>query len=304
MTMIKGLKEHFGHITAVVSMADDGGSGGRLRRLYNMLPPGDVASCMASLTPSQNPLMAQLLMYRFPGDRYGKDHEIYGQRLGGLMLAAANDLTGSFPKAIDLLKELFQIKEDIIPATTEQVSIIAKTKDGRDIHGEENIDVGKIHGDSPLESVSLIPADIAAAPEALEAMHKADILIAGPGDLYTTVLPCITVPAIKDYLVKSDKKKIFVVNVATKPFETKGYTVHDFVEAIRYHFGTFPFQTVIANDNFSVPMPNDLEYDATYVELGDVTSNDYELITGDLVNDSLPIYHDPKKLASLVAKTI
>ncbi|MGH7202996.1 MAG: gluconeogenesis factor YvcK family protein [Candidatus Levyibacteriota bacterium] len=304
VNLIKGLKDHFEHIAAIVSMADDGGSGGRLRRLYNILPPGDVASCMAALMDNPNPQMSKLLTYRFPGDRYGKDEELYGHKLGNLMLAAATDMTGSFPNAIALLKELFRIKEDIIPATSKSVSITAKTTDGRVIQGEENIDLGKFHGDSPLDSISLVPTTIEASPESLTALKASDIVIVGPGDLYTTVLPCVIIPEIKEFLLQNKKHQIFIVNVANKPFESKGYSEADFVNAIKKHLGAFPFQTVIANDNFSLPLPNNLSIDYTYVQLANEKPEKYQLITEDVVDESFPLYHDHKKLASLVAKTV
>ncbi len=304
VNLIRGLKAHSDKVSAVVSMADDGGSGGRLRRLYDILPPGDVASCMAALMDNANPMMSKLLTYRFPGDRYGRDEDLSGHKLGNLMLAAATDMTGSFTGAIALLKKLFRIKEAIIPATSESVSLTARTKDGREIHGEENIDLGKFHGDKPLDSVSLVPANIAASPESLKALSTADVIIVGPGDLYTTVLPCIIVPEIKAFLLKSNKPQIFIVNVANKPFESKGYSVDDFVEAIRKHLGSFPFQTVIANNNFSLPLPQNLEFDYSYVGQSTKTSNTYNIITDDLVDESFPLYHDHKKLANVVAKNI
>ncbi len=304
VNLIKGLKEYSDDITAIVSMADDGGSGGRLRRLYNILPPGDVASCMAALMDNNNETLSKLLTYRFPGDRYGKDEELSGHKLGNLMLAAATDITGSFTGAISLLKKLFKIKENIVPATSEPVEIYARTTEGQEIHGEENIDLGKFHGDSRLDAVFLNPSDAAASPDAISAIEKADLIIVGPGDLYTTVLPSIIIPGIKQALLTSTSPKIFVVNVANKPFETKGYTVDDFVQAIRKHLGDFPFTKVIANNNFSFPLPEDLDFDYTYVRLAEENTTDYNLVLSDLINESFPLYHDHNKLAELVSKAV
>jgi uncharacterized cofD-like protein len=304
VNLIKGLKSYSDKISAVVSMADDGGSGGRLRRLYNILPPGDIASCMAALMDNPNPHMSKLLTYRFPGERYGKDEELSGHKLGNLMLAAATDMTGSFTGAIDLLKKLFRIKEAIIPATSELVSLTAKTKDGYQIQGEENIDLGKFHGDKPLDEVSLVPADIAASAEAMKALKAADVIIAGPGDLYTTILPCLIIPQIKEYLLQSNKRQIFIINVANKPFESKDYAIKDFVNAVEKHLGGFPFQTVIANDNTSLPLPKNLEFDYTFVGPEYHRDGKYELITTDLVDEEFPLYHDSAKLAKVVAEHI
>lgn len=304
VNLIKGLKSHTDKISAIVSMADDGGSAGRLRRLYNIFPPGDVASCMAALMDEGSPKLSQLLTYRFPGDRYGKDEELAGQKLGNLMLVAATEVTGSFPEAIRLLKKLFRIKEAIIPATAEPVAISARTVDGREIEGEENIDLGKFHKDTQLDSVYLHPANAKASQDAMKALEAADVIIVGPGDLYTTVLPSIIIPDIKEYLLLNKKPQFFVVNVANKPFETKGYSVDSFVEATTKHLGAFPFQKVIANNNFFLPLPQDLEFDYSYVTLTDKKTNAYELLTSDLVYESFPLYHDHQKLASLIAKEI
>ncbi|CAN5141513.1 hypothetical protein BH11PAT1_BH11PAT1_3660 [soil metagenome] len=304
VNLIKGLKAHTDRISAIVSMADDGGSAGRLRRLYNIFPPGDVASCMAALMDDANPMMAKLLTYRFPGERYGKDEELGGQKLGNLMLVAATEVTGSFPAAIALLKKLFRIREAIIPATAEPVAISAKTVDGQEIHGEENIDLGKFHKDTQLDSVFLHPADAKASVDAIKALENAEVVIVGPGDLYTTVLPSIIIPEIKAFLLTNKKPQLFVVNVANKPFETKGYSVNDFVGAITRHLGSFPFQTVIANDNFALPLPQDLEFDYSYVGLSENDSQGYKLITADLVDEAFPLYHDHHKLASVIAKEL
>lgn len=300
VNLVKGLKAYTKDISVIVSMADDGGSAGRLRRLYNIMPPGDVASCMAALMDQSDETMSQLLTYRFPGERYGKDADLPGQKLGNLMMAAATEITGSFIEAIALLKKLFKVTEAIIPATSLPVSISAKTVDGREIEGEENIDLGKFRGETPLESVMLHPHDIKASPEALDALAAADIVIVGPGDLYTTILPSIIIPEIKSFLLTTDKPKVFITNVANKPFETKGYSVGDFVTAIKKHLGEFPFQTVVANNELSLPLPENLEFNYTYVHLAADEKNDYELITASLVATDFPLYHDSAKLAKLL----
>lgn len=304
VNLIKGLKVYSDQISAIVSMADDGGSAGRLRRLYNILPPGDVASCMAALMDQDDEMLSKLLTYRFPGERYGKDEDLSGHKLGNLMLVAATEISGSFISAIALLKRLFQIKEDIIPATSEPVAIYARTVEGVEIHGEENIDLGKFHGDSRLDEVFLDPPDAAASPEAINALMRAEMIILGPGDLYTTVLPSIIIPGIKKALLASKAPKIFIINVANKPFETKGYTVFDFIQAVIKHVGVFPFQTVIANNNFSLPLPEGLEFDYTYVGLSAEKPIGYRIINDNLVDETFPLYHDHKKLASLVSKAV
>jgi uncharacterized cofD-like protein len=303
VNLIKGLKQYTKQLTVVTSMADEGGSAGRLRRLYQIHPPGDIVSCIAVLSENGHADFARLLTYRFPGDRYGKDHDIAGHKLGNLMMVAARDLTGSFEGAIDVMKRLFQVQGDIYPATADPVSIKALTVEGKEVIGEEAIDLGKYDGERVLDRVMLTPMDAKAPAAVLSAIDEADILIAGPGDLYTTVLPVLIVPEIKERVLHSTKPKLFIVNVANKPFETKGYTVADFLTAITKHMGAMPFTKVLSNTNTRIPIPS--EYHYTYVAHGDVsTYRETEFISADVVDESFPLYHDFSKLAKYVAKAI
>lgn len=303
VNLIKGLKSYTPNITVVVSMADEGGSSGRLRRLYHILPPGDLVSCMSALSKETNPLLSKLLTFRFPGDRYGDDMHLGGHKLGNLIMAALFQITGSFEEAVRQFRRIFDIPGSFLSATKENVTISAITKDGKEIFGEENIDLGKYNGKRVLEKVILHPKNAKAGAGVIECIKKADVVIAGPGDLYTTVLPVLIVPEIKQALVECSKEKIFVVNVANKPFETKGYGIYDYITAIEKHLGVFPFQKVIINNNFSLSIPKKYHYE--YVRL--TSKKDYKMdtiIQDDLVNDSFPLYHDPAKLAKVIWKTI
>ena len=303
VNLIKGLKEYSEHITVIISTADDGGSAGRLRRLYNITPPGDAISCLAALLngkDSEN--LAKFLTYRFPGDRYGKDEELSGQKLGSLMLVAARDITGSFEEALLYLKHMFHACGSILPATNENLKLSAVTKDGVHVDSEEKIDLGKYDGVRVLESVSIHPLNPTVPQSVMKALSDADCIIAGPGDLYTTVLPILLVSKIKEYLVQTPKPKMYVLNVANKPFETRGYTSSDFISAIEKHLGRFPFSYVIANNNTSVVIPQKFHYQ--YVENDLDEAQSFTLVTSDLVDKTFPLYHDSTKLASLVANAI
>lgn len=299
VNLVKGLRHITDEITVIISMADEGGSAGRLRRLYNIQPSGDLVSCMAALTEEKNPLLAKLLTYRFSGDRYGKDEELSGHKLGNLMMVALRDIAGSFDDAIILFQKLFKIPGKFLPATTESVSISALTKEGKTVYGEETIDLGKYNGERVIDRVFLHPEDAKATPQAVTALETADVIIAGPGDLYSTLLPVLIVPQITEALKKSKAKKIFVINIANKPFETKGYFAADFIKAIEKHIGYFPFDTVILNNNFSVGIPRKFHY--TYVKhKTSIQKPEYTLIEKDLLNVLFPIYHDSEKLAKAV----
>lgn len=304
MNLVKGLKEKGYNLTVVASMADDGGSSGRLRRLFNIQPPGDLVSCMAALSEYSDKPEGQLLTYRFAGDRYGRDDVIGGQKLGNLMMVAAQDLTGSYNGAVALLKHLFKVRASIYPATLEPVSISATTIDGILVEGEENIDLGKYEGQRVLEKITLQPERPKVAKEVIKAMAKAAVIVAGPGDLYTTILPALIIPDILNALKASKAKKIFVINVANKPFETRGYAVVDFINAITKHLSGFPFDTVIVNNKVANEIPGNLNY--TYVENAteDSTQNEYVIVEDDLVDDAYPIYHDHQKLADAIEKQI
>ncbi|HLD01386.1 MAG TPA: gluconeogenesis factor YvcK family protein [Patescibacteria group bacterium] len=303
VNLIKGLKRHTENISVVVSMADEGGSAGRLRRLYDIHPPGDLVSCMSALIDKEHQQFSELLTYRFPGDRYAKDDQLAGQKLGNLMMVAARDITGSFSDGIAHLKELFHVKGYIYPATREKVTISAVTADGVEVHGEENIDLGKYNGSRTLRQVLLKPDNPQLSEGVIEALERADVIIAGPGDLYTTVLPVLIIPQVKAYLKKSAQKKIFITNVANKPFETTGYVVSDFISAVTTHLGSFPFDTVIVNNRFDIPIPTALSY--TYVENVKTTGmKDYAIVQTDLIDEAFSIYHDSDKLATTIANTI
>jgi len=302
VNLITGLKDYFDNITVVVSMADDGGSSGRLRRLYNVPPPGDLVSCMAALTQRSNPVISKMLTYRFRGDRYGKDADLSGQKLGNLIMIALRDITGSFDKAIDLFQKIFHVKGVFLPATSQNVNISAKTIEGKKIYGETKIDLGKYKGKRILEMVYLEPTDAKANPKVLKSIKEAEVIIAGPGDLYTTILPVLIVKKIKEFLKKSTALKIFIVNVANKPFETKGYNVFDYINAINKHLGDFPFNKVIVNNNFAPKIPTKFKY--RYININNLSNNKYNIIKEDIIDENFPLYHNPSKLAKIILENI
>ncbi|MDP3988002.1 MAG: YvcK family protein [Candidatus Levybacteria bacterium] len=302
VNLIKGLNKYSKDIGIVLSMADDGGSAGRLRRLYNILPPGDLISCMSGLIKDKNPVLSKLLTYRFPGDRYGKDNDLAGQKLGSLILVAARDISGSFEKAIELFQKIFDIPGNYLPATLEQVSISIKTKKGEIVEREEVIDLGEFNWKNGIDKLYLTPENIKANPKALSVIKSADVIIAGPGDLYTTLLPVLIVPEISNLIKKSKALKIFIVNVANKHFETNNYTLESYIEAVKKHLDVFPFDIVIGNNN----QLKHLEYtNYSYVPYNNIShKGDFKIILEDVIDLDFPIYHSSEKLAKVVAENI
>ncbi|MBI4084428.1 MAG: YvcK family protein [Candidatus Levybacteria bacterium] len=305
VNLVKGLKTYTKQLTVIVSTADDGGSAGRLRRLYNVPPPGDIVSCIAALSQKER-AFSNLLTYRFPGNRYGSDDVISGHKLGNLMLVAAWKSTRNVANGVRLLQALFQSQGTILPATTENITLSAKTVDGVVVKSEKNIDLGEYNGQRVLDRVFIHPKNPDVSRDVISAFHKADCIIAGPGDLYTTILPVLIIPKIKALILETNMPKFFIVNVANKPFETKGYAVSDFIKAIEKHLGSFPFHKIVVNNNFAFPIPKKYKY--TYVTLSENANNKgntpYECLTSDLIDESFPLHHDAIKLASFIRKML
>ena len=311
VNLIRGLKNYTGTLSVVVSMADEGGSSGRLRRLYDIFPPGDIVSCMAAFAHETNPLLEKIVRYRFPGNRYGKDDNLSGHKLGNLIMVALRDVTGDFREAITLFQEIFHIPGRFLPATADPVTISAKTIDGKIVQGEERIDLGKYTGKRVLEELYLHPKDAQPAAGVLEAIADADVIITGPGDLYTTLLPVLIVPDIAQALMQSRAKRIFIINIANKPFETKGYNVTDYIEAVKKHLGVFPFDKVIINNNYTLEIPKRYHYSYVHKKPGKRLYHSVPLLTNekntpiqiieeDLIDEAFPLYHSSIKLAKVV----
>lgn len=302
VNLIRGLKEFTPHITVVVSAADNGGSAGRLRRLFGIFPPGDAVSCLAALMPEKSEQFAKLLTYRFPGNRYARDGQLAGQKLGNLLFVGAKEVTGNVNDGLLLLEKLFHTVGKVLPATTDDLSISAVTVDNIRVEGEQKIDLGQYKGKRILEQISIHPSNPTVLRQVTTAIAEADVLIAGPGDLYTTILPVLLVPGIKKAVINARAKRVYVVNVANKPFETKGYDINHFVSAIKKHLGEFPFETIIANNDFEHNIPKKFKY--TYVKLTADAIEGKKLVLRNIVDANFPIYHDSKKLARVVIDNI
>ncbi len=299
VNLLKGLKTYTTNISTIISMADNGGSSGRLRRLYNMIPVGDMISCIAAMSEDED-LIPKLLTYRFEGERYGKDHELGGHKLGNLIMVALKNLEGNYENAIEQMKKIFNVQGNFLPATEEAVDISAITIDDKEVFGEEKIDLGKYKGKRILKKVILHPENVKAALNVVDTILKAEVIVLGPGDLYTNLLPILIVPDIKNALKRSTAKKILIINTANKPFETKGYFIEDYLDAIERHIGDININLVLANNNFDEKIP--AKYHYTYVKAKNL--NDSRIILKNLAKKDFPIHHDSKKLAKEVVELI
>ncbi|MEK7165613.1 MAG: gluconeogenesis factor YvcK family protein [Patescibacteria group bacterium] len=297
--ILRGLRQYSHFLTVVVSMADDGGSAGRLRRLYSIPPPGDLINCLAALSNAE-PILQKLLTYRFKGARWGRDDSLGGQKLGSLIMVAMSHLTGSFETALTEIQRIFRSHGVILPATRENVSIWAETIEGKTIRGEVNIDLGRYPGKREIKSVHLEPSRNSSPEEVKNALLAADYIIAGPGDLFTTVLPVLMVKDIHMAVKKSSAKRIFVVNIANKPFETPKYTVADYVAAIDRHLGFFPFTHILVNNNQKPVIPAKFRYNYVPVDRAALKKYNIEVVSGNVVDEAFPVYHDSQKTAKLI----
>ena len=303
--LIHGLKKYGFHISVITSMADDGGSSGRLRRAYNIMPPGDMVSCIAALIEDKNKDLASLLTYRFPGN--ARDNKIIdGHKLGNIIMLAEILRTKDIYKALEVTKRMFGVKEDILPASDVRTHLSGITKDGRRIYGENALNIPKHAEPFGLKKIFISPKSPAVNKKVIKSLESADVIISGPGDLYTNQLPVLLIPKIKKILLEKKCKKIFILNVANKPFETKGFTLNDFVYTITDHLGAFPFHTIIANKDESSKIlgkHRDYKYvkiDKDLIEL----KQKYKIVIKNLINKDFPIYHDSDKLAKTILKNI
>ena len=221
-TLLRGLKTYSANITAIVTVADDGGSSGRLRQEFGVLPPGDIRNCLAALADEEK-LLTELFQYRF---RAGDG--LTGHSFGNLFLTAMSDITGDLEQAVAASSKVLAVRGQVLPATLSDVRLWAELADGRRIDGESSIP--KAGG--KIVKIGCIPANPPAVPAAIKALKEADYIIIGPGSLYTSLIPNLLVPEIADAIAQTNAPRIYICNIMTQPGETEGYTVADHIRAI------------------------------------------------------------------------
>ena len=297
-TVLRGLKNYDVDLSAIVSMADDGGSTGILRDELGVLPPGDVRQCLTALSTSSR-LMRSLMTYRFENGGLG------GHSFGNLLLSALEKVTGSFEKAVEEVGRILYIKGKVIPVTTHHVHLKMILKDRSVLEGEKEIYLSqKI--DQGYKSIFLEPYP-KANPRALDEIHNADLVVIGPGGLHTSLIPNLLVEGVREALLESQSKKVFVVNLMNRKGQTTNYKVSDYINEITNFLGKDIFDYILVNNE--QPPEKLIEM---YADEGDLVENDYqnddrvrvasllgslqEMSKSDLLKRSL-IRHDSKKLA-------
>ena len=226
--MLRGLTQYTENISAIVTVADDGGGSGMLRQDLGMPPPGDIRSCMEALANTE-PVMRELLHYRFT------EGSLAGQSFGNLFLAALNGISPSFDAAVRRMSQVLAITGRVLPVTTADVQLEAEFENGATVVGESKIYDFKKQQDCRIHHVTLIPERPRALPSALEAIREADLILLGPGSLYTSVIPNLLVEGVPEAIVQSDALKLYVCNIMTQDGETEGYTAGDHLEALMNH---------------------------------------------------------------------
>ena len=285
--LLRGLKEYTDNLSAIVTVADDGGSSGRLRREMGVLPPGDFRNCLVAMSDAES-LVGKLFQYRFDqGDG------LEGHSFGNLFIVAMTNVTGSFEQALHESSRVLAVHGRILPATVENLSLSARLVDGSVVRGESSI----TERGGAIDRILIEPKGAEAYPQAVEAIGQAQVIVIGPGSLYTSVLPNLLVSGVIGAIRESGATKIYACNVATQGGETEGYTVVDHVQAIQKH--TFPeiVDYVVANDR---PMELGPQFLGEPVVSGGEGLEHVEVISEDLMDPSYPVRHDSAKLARVI----
>jgi uncharacterized cofD-like protein len=307
-TLLRGLKEYvvrrsdehpnshrpISELTAVVTVTDDGGSSGRLRRENRVLPPGDIRNCMVALSKDEA-LLGRLFQYRFHAGR-----GLVGHNFGNLFLAALTHVTGDFAEAIRVSSKVLAIRGRIFPSTLSNVHLVAKLANGRTVHGETKITASR----APIEKASLSPSRVPPFPAVIEAIEEADLILLGPGSLFTSILPNLLIPEIAAAIAKSSAPRVYIANLMTQPGETTSYSLADHLRAVRRHTEQNVVDWVVANRQ-----PISPEVAKRYrrqgaeqvrVDVAGLQELGLRSILDNLLEEHGVIRHNPRRLARLL----
>ena len=306
--LLRGLKSHvaprqrqnshhpISDLAAVVTVTDDGGSSGRLRREYSVLPPGDLRNCMVALSEDEA-LLSRLFQYRFHSGR-----GLRGHSFGNLFLTALSHITGDFTRAVRVTSEVLAIRGRIFPSTNQLVSLEAALENGKVIAGETRIGATRV----PIRRVRLVPRKVKPLPDVLEAIAAADLILLGPGSLFTSIIPNLLVSGVAEAIEKSRATRVYIANLMTQPGETLGYTLVDHVRAIHQHTARKVIDSVVVNDE---PLPSDVlrRYKSKGAEPVSADSAELRRMGLECVFDNLlevhgVVRHNDRRLASLLLK--
>jgi uncharacterized cofD-like protein len=291
-SLLRGMKKYSHNITAIVTVADDGGSSGELRRNLGILPPGDIRNCLTALADDEE-MISHIFQYRF-GDRAG----VNGHSLGNLFISALTDITGSFEEAVAESGRVLAVRGRVMPSTLHDVKLVAEIKLPNEdsevkVVGESQIP----KTDGRINRLWIEPSNPLPFPPAVQAILSADLIVIGPGSLYTSVLPNLLVPGLADAIRASKALKFFIVNVANQAGETTGYKCLDHIRVIEKHLHDLHFDLILCNNNFSVKLPKGIEYVLPDSDI----EEQYSVYFAHLVNKDNPWRHDSDLLAETIS---
>lgn len=296
-TVLRGLKNYPVSVSAIVTMTDNGASSGRLSREMGVLPPGDIRKCLAALSNDEQ-LLTKLFEYRFKQGR-----GLAGHSLGNLLLLALADITGDFESAVEASSKILSIKGEVIPSTLEHVSLLSKLKNGALALGEVDTAIqGHRFG---IEKVMIQPEDVKVNPTAIHFISNADLIIAGPGSFYTSVVTNFLIKEINQAVKQSSAKKMYICNASTERGETEGFSVEDHFRAFQQYAGEKVFDTILVNNKIISESTNEGKLGS----IKNITTSDAEIlgakvILADLIDENRPLFHDHKKLAKTIWESL
>jgi uncharacterized cofD-like protein len=291
-TLLRGIKGYSANITAVVAVADDGGSSGQLRQQLGIIPPGDIRNCIAALADAE-PLMTQLMQYRFPPGS-GLDNHAFGN----LFIAAMTAVTGDFEEAVRESNRVLAVRGQVLPATSVPLNLSARLTSGRTIHGQSDITTA---GET-IERVFIEPDDVRANGEALERILEAEMIVIGPGSLFSSILPNLLISDVRDALRAAPGIKVYVCNVATQPGETPGMTASAHLRALFDHVGDGLIDYVVVNRSTEARRPSGWRATPVEVDVRRLEELPVVIVEEDVVDPSNAHRHDPAKLAAALMR--
>lgn len=301
-TMLRGLKQYTSHITAIVTVGDDGGGSGKLREDLGMLPPGDIRNCILALADTE-PLMEDLLQYRFT------EGSLKRQCFGNLFLAAMAGISENFEDAVQKMSSVLAVKGKVLPVTLDDMKLIAELENGEIIEGESKIPSEVIVRNTRIKKIAIKPIDAKPLEEAIKAINNADVIIMGPGSLYTSIIPNLLVKGIPEAICKSPAKKVYISNVMTQPGETDGFKVSNHLKVLMDYGVAENIDYVIANNGI-IPPDIKEKYAKENAELvvldyENISNLNVNVIEADLIKITKRyVKHNAEKLAELIMKNI
>ena len=302
-TLLRGLKEHTSNLTAVVTVADDGGSSGKLREQLGVPAVGDIRNCIVALADAE-PLMADLLQYRFPEtERTGRSDDgttLGGHAVGNLLIAALTAVEGGdFEEGVRQMNRVLAVRGQVLPVSPTPTVLHALLDDGTQVDGQSTIS-----GTRGIERVWASPDDVVVSDDALRAIAEAEVIVIGPGSLYTSILPSLLLAPIREAVLESPALRVFVCNVATQSGETAGFDLADHLEAFERHTAPGMIDAVLANNQFEARVPAEWHGETVRLRWPPATASAPKLVLDDVVDPDNAHHHDPARLAAAIMRVV